>query len=91
LECRYESTSASWRVILTNAGATAALPLWLEDDRALALSGSTQSPGYVYFDDNYFILLPGESRSIVVTWQGVPREQRRLRLSGWNVDGQTIG
>jgi hypothetical protein len=65
-------------VTLTDSGETAAMYLWLED--ALDLDAS----GYAYFDDNYFCLLPGESRTVTVTWKDVPASKRRLVISGWN-------
>jgi hypothetical protein len=40
--------------------------------------------GYAYFDDNYFCLLPEESRTVTVTWKDVPAGERQLEISGWN-------
>ena len=65
---------------VTNTGETAAMFVWLEDVRDLAASG------YVYFGDNYFCLLPQESRSVTVTWTDVPAEERRIEVSGWNAE-----
>ena len=65
---------------ITNTGKTAAMFIWLEDARDLNASG------YTYFDDNYFCLLPEESRTVTVTWQGVPAAERRLEISGWNTE-----
>jgi beta-mannosidase len=65
---------------LTNAGDTAAMLVWLEDARDLT------APGYVYFDDNYFCLLPRESRTVRVTWKDVPVEELRLEISSWNTE-----
>ncbi len=67
-------------VTLTNTGETAAMFLWLEDDREVNASG------YAYFDDNYFCLLPGESQAVTVTWKDVSAEERRLEVSGWNTE-----
>ncbi len=66
------------RVALRNRGDTAALMVWLEDARDL------EAPGYAAFDDNYFVLLPGEAHEVLVTWQGVPPGDRRLTIAGWN-------
>jgi hypothetical protein len=52
--------------------------VWIEDARDVNISG------YVYFDDNYFCLLPEESRAVTVTWTDVPVEERRLEIAGWN-------
>jgi hypothetical protein len=52
--------------------------IWLEEARDL------NAPGYAYFDDNYFCLLPKESRTVTVTWTDVPPEERRLEIAGWN-------
>jgi hypothetical protein len=67
-------------VTLTNSGEQAAMYLWLED--ALDLDTS----GYAYFDDNYFCLLPGESRTVTVTWKNVPASERRVEVSAWNTE-----
>jgi beta-mannosidase len=65
---------------LTNSGDTAAMFVWLEDARDLNASG------YAYFDDNYFCLLPEESRTVTVTWMDVPAGERRLEVSAWNAE-----
>jgi beta-mannosidase len=65
---------------VTNTGETAAMFVWLEDARDLKASG------YAYFDDNYFCLLPAESRTVIVAWTDVPPEERRLEVSGWNTE-----
>jgi beta-mannosidase len=65
---------------LNNSSKTAAMFVWLEDARDLNASG------YVYFDDNYFCLLPGESRTVRVTWKDVPVSERKLEISGWNTE-----
>jgi hypothetical protein len=67
-------------VTLTNTGETTAMFLWLEDARDLHTSG------YAYFDDNYFCLLPDESRTVRVTWIDVTVGERRLEISGWNTE-----
>ncbi|MGB8984676.1 MAG: sugar-binding domain-containing protein [Anaerolineales bacterium] len=73
------SVSASGESLaLTNDGETAAMFVWLEDAR------NVRAPGYVYFDDNYFCLLPGESRTVKVTWTDVPAGERQLEIRGWN-------
>jgi hypothetical protein len=45
-----------------------------------------------FWSDNYFSLLPGESRT--VTWSGEkqisPQESFNLRLEGWNVPMKII-
>jgi hypothetical protein len=39
----------------------------------------------MYTDANVLTLLPGEDRSVVVDWLGVPAGERRVRVDGWNV------
>jgi beta-mannosidase len=68
------------KLTVTNCGETAGMFVWLEDPRDLT------APGYVYFDDNYFCLLPGESHTVSVAWQDVPAAERRLEVSGWNTN-----
>jgi beta-mannosidase len=70
---------------LINTGETAAISVWLEDARDL------NAPGYVYFDDNYFCLLPGESRTMTVTWVDVPAVEQRLEVAGWNTEHILVG
>ncbi|HEY3473458.1 MAG TPA: glycoside hydrolase family 2 protein [Anaerolineales bacterium] len=65
---------------LSNSGNSAAMFVWLEDARDLNASG------YAYFDDNYFCLLPGERRTVTVTWSDVPTNERTLEISGWNTE-----
>ena len=65
---------------LTNSGEMTAMFIWLEDVHDLNASG------YVYFDDNYFCLLPGERRAVTVTWKDVPVNKRKLDVSGWNTE-----
>lgn len=65
---------------LTNTGETTAMFVWLEDARDL------NDAGYSYFDDNYFCLLPEESRTVTVTWAHVPAGERRLEVSAWNTE-----
>jgi beta-mannosidase len=87
LACQPTTLSISSSVVeneqiltVTNRGETAAMFIWLEDTRDL------NSPGYSYFEDNYFCLLPEESRTLTVTWTDVPAEERRLEVSAWNTE-----
>jgi len=73
-----------WELRLTNKGAHAAVQLHLEDARPL------DGKGWIYFSDNDFTLLPGETASIVADWSGVPVAERRIELAGWNTDTQWI-
>jgi beta-mannosidase len=73
-----------WGVIVTNRGPVAALGVWLEDQRP------HPATGWLYADDNYFTLLPGESRTTLVEWDNVPVGERRLQVSGWNTVTQPI-
>jgi beta-mannosidase len=69
---------SEYSLTLSNTGETAAMFVWLEDARDLNASG------YAYFDDNYFCLLPEESRTVTVTWTDVPAAERQLEVSSWN-------
>jgi beta-mannosidase len=70
--------AGAWQIVLRNTGPQAALGLRLDDGRTL------DDRGYVYFDDNYFYLLPGEVQTIQATWRDVPPAARRLAISAWN-------
>jgi beta-mannosidase len=69
---------------LTNPGETTAMFVWLEDARDLNTSG------YAYFSDNYFCLLPAQSRTVTVTWKDVSLNEQRLTISAWNTDPFTL-
>src|SRR5688500_161286 len=73
-----EDGQSQHTLTLTNSGKTAIMFVWLDDARDLNESG------YAYFEDNYFCLLPEESRTVTVTWTDVPAGKRRLEVSGWN-------
>lgn len=65
---------------IKNVGETAALFVWLDAEKELAENER------VYFDDNYFCLLPGECRRVGVKWENVPSQKRRLAVQGWNTE-----
>jgi len=65
---------------VSHTGGPAALGLTLDDDRPIDMAGWAEA------SDGWFDLLPGESRTVRVRWADAPREDRRLRLHGWNVD-----
>jgi beta-mannosidase len=81
-----EKNSRENESILTlfNGGDAAAMFVWLEDARDL------NTPGYAYFDENYFCLLPGESQSVTMTWTDVPDGERRLEISAWNTEHRLV-
>ncbi len=80
VSARMEQCQERWRIVLSNTGPRSAFGVWLEDARPL---GST---GYVYFDDNYLFLLPGETREVTAAWSGIPACERQVRVSGWNCE-----
>ena len=80
-----DDATDTWRVTASNSGPTVALWVWLEDAR------SPDAPGYAQFDDNFFCLLPGEVRTVTVTWRGAPQTERAIAASGWNVAERVIG
>jgi exo-1,4-beta-D-glucosaminidase len=53
-------------------------------------SGIQVSP--VFWDDNYFSLLPGEKRNIrsLVAKSAIKTAKQKLIISGWNIETQTI-
>ncbi len=85
------STSAdgdAWSVRLSANGSAAAVEVRLDDARPI---GWPERTGAAYFEANVITLLPGEERAIRVDWHGVPETDRRLRLSGWNVEQRELG
>jgi beta-mannosidase len=70
----------AWRLEICHRSGPAAIGLRAEDDRPIG------SPGWAEADDGGFDLLPGERRSVTVRWAGAPANDRRLRLSAWNVE-----
>jgi len=86
---RAESTAAgggAFEARLTNAGGAAAIRVRLEDDREL--DGRT---GYVFFEDNDFDLLPGETRTVRISFSGVPLKERAVVVQGWNTEAIRLG
>jgi beta-mannosidase len=73
-----------WQIAVSNPGTVAALYLWLEDAR------QRRTEGYIYFSDNHFCLLPGETHRILVAWNGVPLDERQITISGWNIAAMTL-
>jgi beta-mannosidase len=84
LDIAYEPEVEGGRVLLHNSGEHAAFYVWLEDGRQVTAAG------YLYLDDNHFCLLPGEQRTVALTWAGVPLPERRLLVSGWNFGTVTV-
>jgi len=68
-------------VRITNSSKTPALAVrvTLRD----AKTGARTLP--VYYDDNYFSLLPGESRRVQIQSPGISRDSR-VTLDGWNIE-----
>ncbi|MDQ0889495.1 beta-mannosidase [Paenibacillus sp. V4I9] len=75
---------AIWQLQLTNVGTQAAFLVHLEDARPVT------AEGYVYYTDNDFSLLPGESKSINVRWSSIPEADQELNISAWNSSVQYI-
>lgn len=68
-----------WHIELKNCGKTAAIDVRIDDARHL------EAEGWVYFDSNNIMLLPGETKMIIAEWDSVYESQRELELSGFNV------
>jgi beta-mannosidase len=75
---KVEKAGTEWQLELANHGETTALFIWLEDARPLG------SPGFVYFQDNYFCLFPAETRTVTARWEGIGPDERKLDISAWN-------
>ena len=83
---RHPSEGKSVRVQIHNPSENLAFQVHLSivDDK----SGEEILP--VLWDDNYFSLMPGESRVIVARYSsGQVVEHPRLEVNGWNVDGKS--
>ncbi len=65
------------RLTLANRQSTVAFNVWIEDTLPV------DSPQHPFFSDNYFSLLPGESRTITVEWASNV-QQPALQMTGWN-------
>ncbi len=83
-----ESEADRWLVRVTNRGEPVALNVWLQEryEQGVKMLDVTGRRGYAYFSDNYFCLLPGESRLVQVEWDGIPAEERNLSIKGWNTN-----
>lgn len=94
-----EQDRDEWMLVVENVGQVAALGVWLEavDQAARVAAGSKSAlpatVDSVYYDDNYFTLLPGERRTVRVTWADQTSDfgekpdvfpERRLRISSAN-------
>jgi len=78
-------TDDHWNLCIENLGKYTAMYIWLEDARELTAAG------FVYFDQNYFCLFPGESRFVQIDWKDVPTRERSLEIKGWNTNSVKLG
>jgi len=74
------AAGADGQLTLTNRGTVAALCVRLDDARPL------NAPGWAWFSDNLFHLLPGERRTVRVEWSPEAGPERRLLIQGWNTE-----
>jgi hypothetical protein len=79
-----EARQDRWELTLLNRGESTALNVWLQDGREIG------SQGYVYFDQNYLNLFPGEKRRITAKWWQVHPNERCLEIGGWNTQSVMI-
>jgi len=79
-----DAAMAGGTLRVRNTGAYTALYVRIDDARPVG------APGWVYTSDDYFPLLPGESRAVAVEWSGVPAGDRRLAIGGWNTEVTTV-
>lgn len=84
---RYESVQNGTviRAKVTNASKTPALSVKL----SLRDAGSGKRILPAYYDDNYFSLMPGESREISIDC-GPSHGKMQLELDGWNIAHSTL-
>ncbi|HEX6388047.1 MAG TPA: glycoside hydrolase family 2 TIM barrel-domain containing protein [Solirubrobacteraceae bacterium] len=80
-----ERATDSWLLSLRNDGETLVAGLRVEDARPAA------AHGWATPDADLLDLLPGESRTLTVRFDGVPPAERRLRIGGWNVEEREVG
>jgi beta-mannosidase len=73
-----QEVNDGWQVNIRNTGNATAFFIWIEDSRDLDAQGT------VYFSANHFCLFPQESKTITVSWQNVPVNERNLDIQGWN-------
>ncbi|WP_165974338.1 glycoside hydrolase family 2 protein [Nonomuraea deserti] len=79
-----ETAGTTWTLRVRHEDGPAAPFLRLLDARPAA------ARGWMRWDDNAVDLLPGEERVLRCEWDGVPSEERRVLLDGWNVGPQLI-
>jgi hypothetical protein len=86
LEATVSAGSRNVTVRITNPGATPALAvhLTLRDN----ITKKRVLPAY--YSDNFFALLPGESREIQIETGATPPPQMAVSLDGWNVTPKTF-
>ncbi|MDO4292530.1 MAG: hypothetical protein Q4C65_04770 [Eubacteriales bacterium] len=77
LRTAVSGTEKGWLLELTNTGSQAAPGVWLEDPEEV------RQEGYLYFEENYLFLMPGEKRLIRMTQSNMAK--KTVRISGWNV------
>ena len=79
-----DDTEGEWNVIVENTGKETAAGLWLEDADAL----DAEQDGYLYFEEDYFYLLPGEKRKVRV--YSTKKQPPRIRVSGFNIADKIV-
>jgi hypothetical protein len=76
-----------YRVTLRNPSKSLAFFVWLRLQDAA--TGQPVRPAF--YDDNFFSLLPGETRAVKIQFTDRLRfADTRLRLDGWNIQSQTL-
>ncbi len=81
---RAEIDSDAWQVTLRNRGGWLAPALRIEDGRPADAAGWTTP------ETDHVTLLPGETRTVRVAFDGVAEAERRLLVSGWNVEERVV-
>ncbi len=85
LQCKNSAKETVVKARVTNSGQVPALAIKL----SLRDAGTGKRILPVYYDDNYFSLLPGESREISIRC-GTALAKMHLDLDGWNVVHSTL-
>lgn len=78
LAVQHAQNGDAWTLTITNTGPNSALWVWLEDDRPL------DANGFIYFDDNYFCLFPGETRAVRAVCDQAAVVAGMISVKGWN-------
>ena len=81
-EVRFAGTPGSVRVRVSNTGT--ALAFQVRVKLTEGPEGHAHDPTPVFWDDNYFALLPGESRELAVSYSSLSAARPVIEAEAWN-------